>query len=171
MKKLLGILTIALLIGAVAVPVMALGPGWGRGGHMMYDWGNGPGNSPYYGRGYESLTPEQQEQLNTVHKKFYDETNQIRNELWTKRAELNEAINTASPDAEKARAIQKEISDLRAQLDQKRIDLALEEHKINPDAAGYGRGYGPGYGRHMWGKGFGPGSGMRGGFGPGYCWN
>ena len=172
MKKLAGIAVIVLLIGALAVPVIARGPGWGRGGHMTYGWGAGPQDCPYYGGGYETLTPEQRDQLNALHTKFYDETVPLRNELRGKRAELAAALNAADPDAEKAKALQKEINDLRTGLDQKRIDLQVEERKINPDAR-YGRGYGRGYGHHMRGDDFGPGGrGWKGGgFGPGHCWN
>ena len=171
MKRLFGIAAIVLLIGALAVPVLARGPGWGRGGgHMTYGWGGGPEDCPYYGGNYQALTAEQREQLDAVYKKYFDETNPLRNELWTKRAELNEALNTPNPDAEKAKALQKDISGLRAQLDQKRIDLRMEEQKINPNAQ-YGMGYGRGYRHRMWGEGFGPDRGWkRGGFGPGYCW-
>jgi hypothetical protein len=40
MKRLFALLGILVLVGAIAVPVLAHGPGWGRGGHM--GWGGGP---------------------------------------------------------------------------------------------------------------------------------
>jgi hypothetical protein len=43
MNKILTILGIMLLVGAIATPVLAHGPGWGRGRHMMGDWGNRSG--------------------------------------------------------------------------------------------------------------------------------
>ena len=164
MKRLLGILAIVLLIGAIAYPVLAHGPKWGKGGHMMYGWEGGPDTGPSYGRGYDKLTAEQREELDALHKKFYDETTSLRNELRNKSTELDTILNTANPDTEKAKTLQKEISDLQAELSQKQIDLELEKRKINPDAR-YGRGYGRGYGRHM--MGYGPH--MRG-YGPGACW-
>ena len=76
--------------------------------------------------------------------------------------ELNRLFNSEKPDAEKAKTLQKEISDLRAKMAQARIDFELEERKIAPQGnnrRGYGRGYGPGM------RGSGPG--MRGSYGPG----
>ena len=80
-------------------------------------------------------------------------------------------------DPAKAKALQNEISELRAKMAQARIDLELEERNIAPAGnygPGYWRGYGPGmrgYGRHMMGA-YGPGMWgygrpMMGGYGPG----
>ncbi len=179
MKRLIALFGILVLVGAIAVPVLAHGPGWGRGPHM--GWGDGPGQGYCgdYGPGAGNLTEEQQAQLDNLNKKFYDETAQLRNEMWTKSRELSALLNSPSPDAEKARALQKEITALRAQLSEKRLNFELEERKIAPDARyghgygrGYGRGYGGGYGHHMGGYGHhmgGYGHHM-GGYGPGGCW-
>ena len=70
---------------------------------------------------------------------------------------MNTLLNAPDPDAEKAKALQKEIIDLRGKMAEKRLDFRLEARKINPDAR-FGRGYGKGYGRHM--KGYGPRAGM-----------
>jgi zinc resistance-associated protein len=110
--------------------------------------------------------------LDKLHQKFHDETAQLRNEIWTKSRELNTLLNSPNPDTEKAKALQKEISDLRAQLAEKRLNFKLEERKIVPEVR-FGRGHGKGYyGHHM--RGYGPGMGYghhMGGYGPGTCWN
>lgn len=183
MKKLAMILGIVLLVGVMAVPVLARGPGWGKGGQRMSSWGGDPGFCWQNGRGYDNLTEEQRTQLDKLHQKFYDETAQLRTEIWAKRAELGILLNTSNPDVEKAKALQKEISDLRGKMAQERIAFQLEARKINPDlrfgggfGRGYGRhmgGYGPGmgYGHHMGGYGAGRGPGeYPGAHGPGYCW-
>jgi zinc resistance-associated protein len=122
---------------------------------------------------------EQRTQLDNLHKKFYDETAQLRNEMWTKSRDLSALLNSPNPDADKARALQKEITGLKAQLAEKRLDFELEERKIAPDArygSGYGRGsgrgYGKGYGHHMGGYGHHMGGygHHKGGYGPGGCW-
>ena len=153
----------------------------------MMGWGGGPDNCHGYGwsegRGSQNLTDEQRGQLDTLRQEFIDRTAPIKNEIWSKKAQINTLMSTSNPDAEKVRALQKEISDLKAQLAQERIDFQLETRKINPDArfgAGYGRGgfgpqkrgRGPGYGNNcpLWEGGRGPGW-QRGGFGPGSCWN
>jgi hypothetical protein len=54
MNRLVTVLGIVLLVGAIAIPVLAHGPGWGRGRHMMGDWGNRPDSNSdgRYGMGY-----------------------------------------------------------------------------------------------------------------------
>lgn len=173
MKRLVTLLGIVVLVGAVAVPVVAHGPNWGKGHHMMGSRGDCPGYGTQHGPGYGSLTEEQRTQLDKLHQKHHDETARHRNEIWTKSRELNTLLNSPNPDTEKAKALQKEISDLRAQLAEKRLNFKLEERKIVPEAR-FGKGYGKGgyYGHHM--RGHGPGMGYghhMGGYGPGYCWN
>jgi zinc resistance-associated protein len=190
MKRLIVLFGVLVLMGAVAVPVLAHGPGWGRGPHMGWWGGPGYGYCGDYGPEAGNLTEEQRTKLDSLNKKFYDETDQLRNEMWTKSRELSALLNSANPDADKARALQKEITGLRDQLAEKRLNFELEERKIAPDARygyGYGRrGYGRGYGHHMGGYGSpmggygspmgGYGSPMggygspMGGYGPGSCW-
>ena len=163
MKKFIGIAAIILVVVAMSTPAFAFGPGRGMGNRMM-GWGN-----PAYGGFNNNLTTEQRNQLDAIYKKYYDETAQIRNNLISKTTELRTALNSDNPDKEKAKSIQKEISDLQADLAQKRIDLQVEERKITPDLAN-GPGFGNGY--RMMGRGYGPGRGpMERGFGPGACWN
>jgi Spy/CpxP family protein refolding chaperone len=78
--------------------------------------------------------------------------------MWNKRSELESLLDTPQPDADKVKAVQKELNALRAQMDEKRLDHELEGRKIAPDAR-----YGMRYGR-------GTGSGGPRGFGPGACW-
>lgn len=183
MKKMFAIVGILALAAVIAVPVMAQGPGYGRGRHMQGYRGGDPGSCPWYGRGYGNLTDDQRGQTDALYQKFFDQTAQIRSQIWAKNGELNVLMNTSNPDLEKAKALQKEISDLKGQMAQERINLYAELKKIDPDArfgqaGGRGRGYGQGWGR---GYGYGPcggnyGYGMgrewhRGGPGQGPCWN
>jgi len=165
MKKLVIVLGSLMLIAAIAYPAFAHGPGWGRGHHMMGAWGGGPGCSADYERDYGNLTPEKRTQLDDLNKKFNDDTATLRNELWTKSEELGTLLNTSNPDEGKLKALQKEISELRAKLSEKRLDYELEARKIAPEGT-YARGYGRGYGGHMRGYGH-----HRGDYGPGSCWN
>ena len=168
MTRVTKILGITLLIGALAVPVFAGAHGWSRGNHMMGHWGGGPEYCYGSERGYENLTQEQRTKLEELDRKFSEETATLRNEIWTKSGELNAVLNSSTPDLEKAKALQGELSDLRAKLDEERLSYELEARKITPEqrsGRGYGshmRDYGPhmGYGRHM-----------MGGYGPESCWN
>ena len=144
MNRLAMILGIVLLAGAVAVPAMALGPGMGWGHHRMGYGGNGPG----YGTIYGNLTPDQRSSLRALDSKFYGDTQDLRQQIWTKSDQLDAVLNSANPDAAKAKALQKEISDLQANLDQKRLNYELEAHKIVPNQY-LAYSYGPWYGHHM----------------------
>jgi zinc resistance-associated protein len=163
MKRLTMIIGILLLAGAVAIPVLAWGPGMGWGNHhMMGYWGNGPG----YGRDYGNLTPDQQSRLKSLDRKYNDETRALQDQIWTKSEELDTVLNSATPDIEKAKTLQKEISNLRASLDEKAFNYEIEARKIAPDQR-LGYADGDWYGHHM-----GPyGHGMGYGYGHGYCWD
>ena len=156
MKKLVTIIGILLLGAVIAYPVFAHGPGWGRGGHM---WGNGggPGSSWHHDMGFRGLTEEQQAKLDGLDQKFFNETGNLRGEIWSKRAELDGLLNSQNPDENKIKALQKEISTLQAQMAEKRLNYRLEARKTAPEgnAGGYYRGRG-GYG---------------GNGGSGRCWN
>jgi zinc resistance-associated protein len=162
------------LVAAIAIPVMAQGPGAGRG-RMMQGYGPGdPANCPRYGALDDKLTDEQKTQLDKLHQKFFDDTAAARSQMAAKQSELGILMNTSSPDLEKAKALQKEISDLRGKMGQERIKLFAEERKINPDARfgmGWGRGGMKGGGACAGGMGMGSGRGMGRGFASGPCWN
>ena len=194
MKRLAVILGSVMLVGAIAYPVFAWGPGMGRGQGISGNRSGGPGSCWRYDRGYSNLTQEQQSVLGQLNEKYFNETEPLRNEIRAKSDKMNTLLNAPDPDAEKAKALQKEIIDLRGKMAEKRLDFRLEARKINPDArfgGGYGKGYGrhmKGYGRHMEGygpragigygrhmEGYGPRAGMgqfnKGGYGRGPCWN
>jgi len=171
MKKLIAIVGILALAAVITVPVLAQGPGYARGRGMMGPGAGNPGMGPGYGWAYENLTDEQRSQLAELRQKHFDETAQVRTELRAKQAELHILMNMSNPDLEKAKALQKEISDLQGKMSQERINLYGEAKKINPEARfgkSWGRGgkglgpcaegYGPGMGRgwHRSGAGMGP---------------
>jgi Spy/CpxP family protein refolding chaperone len=178
MKKIATVAGIMILVVALAIPALAQPPGWGRGRYVQ----GGPGYCPYYGAAYGgwqgNLTDEQRGQLDKLYQNFFDQTAQLRSQLWAKRSELDVQLNTSKPDPEKAKALQKEISDLQAKMAQERINLAIEARKISPEADygrgwGYERGFGPMRGGYGPGMGYGRGMGggwYRGGYGPGSCW-
>jgi zinc resistance-associated protein len=173
MKKILAVVGILALAAVIAVPVLAQGPGYGKGRYMQGFRGDDQGSSPRYGWGYKDLTDEQRAQMDALQQKFFDETAQVRSQLLAKKGELNVLMNTSNPDLEKAKALQKEVSDLKAKMAQERINLYAETKKIDPDAQ-FGRGWGRGKGFGPNGGDRGPGMGRglhRGGPGQGPCWN
>jgi len=157
------ILAAIVMVGLVATAYAGWGDGYGHRGrgwqHM--GWG-GPGYS-----GYDSdLTDEQRQAFEQERRAFFNETNDLRKNLYAKELELRSELAKDDADAQKAAAIQKDISKLEAEFDQKRLDHVVKMKKVNPDA---GRGYmmgGRGRGGMM---GYGPGAGR--GAGGGYCWD
>ena len=138
--------------------------GWGhhRGGYHM-GWG-GPG----YGD-KSDLSEEDFKKLDDQMRTFYKETESIRQKSYEKELALRSELAKENPDAKKATDLQKELSGLESEFNQKRIAHMLALRKDNPNfnrgfmgRGGMG-GYGPG---GM--MGYGPGGGMRG-YGPGGC--
>lgn len=141
--------------------------GWGDGyGHRGRGWNHMGWGGPGYGGDYPDLTDEQRQAIEQERRAFLKETDDLRQNLYAKELELRSELAKDDADAQKAAAIQKDISKLEAEIDQKRLDHVVTMKKINPDA---GRGYmmgGRGRGGMM---GYGPGAGRGGG--RGYCWD
>lgn len=152
MKKKLTLAAVILLTGAIALPAAVFSQ-TAKGGNRMNRVGDRQGYKTWQGNRNSDLTTEQREALEKLHEEFYDETLDLRNDLRTKRTELINIMSQKEPDEKKAKAVQKEISDIQAKLDQKRIELRIKVLKINPDA-----GYGRGLGRQMKGGSIGMGS-------------
>jgi hypothetical protein len=168
------VLVIMLVLGLAGVlgfsdPSFA---GRGRGGGYGADCsGPGSGDCP---RGYRQggggyagdLTDEEIATLEKERSAYFEQTRDMRDALYQKRLELRSELAKQNPDAKRAAELQKEISALDGELDQKALEQRLRMKKDHPDLYGkaFGRGMGPGYGRGQ-GRGFGGGPG-RGG----PCW-
>ena len=168
---------ISLVLAIVAVLVIAATSfaGWGRG-HWGYGYHMGPGygmhrgwaDGPrcYGGQGYQSdMSKEDLARLNNERQAFFEATSDLREKLYQKQLELRSELAKPEPDAQKAAGLQKDISGLESELDQKRLEQRIKMRKEFPRSGYQDRGYGPrgrGMGRGMYGGG---------GYGPGYCWN
>jgi len=149
--------------------------GWGRGGGNCQGQGSGWGQRGAAPSGYQgNLSDEQITRLDKERQVFFVETRNLRENLYQKELELRSELAKEDPDAQKAAGLQAQISDLTAQLDQKRIDQRLKMQKENPEFfAGRGYGMGRGYGQGSGGMGRGvQGRGMGRGFRGqgGGCW-
>lgn len=165
------ILTAVSLVAVLALASYAFA-GWGhrgygpRHGDMMgyYGPGGAEGGRSGYGRGYGAdVTQEQIEKMEAQRRAFFEETEPLRQQLYEKNSALRSELAKENPDDKAARNLQQEISALRADLDQKRLDHRMQMREIAPEV---GRGYragGPGYG-------YGSRGPRGGGYGPGYCW-
>jgi zinc resistance-associated protein len=165
MMKKMAIVAFIAVIGA-APSAFAHGgygnPGWG--GHMMdYGYGGGAMMGPGYGghmmgnRGHMmgwwgdgenyGLNQDQVEQLEKARESFFEETRGLRDSIYEKSALIRREFSQRNPDRSRIIELQKELSQLESQFDQKRLDYQLEVRKIAPEIQSrYGRGYGPGAG-------------------------
>lgn len=143
----------AVVAGLAAVAVIAMGgsaiAGKGhrqdgqRGGEYGQQYRDG---SCRYADRNPDLTPEQREQLDAERKAFFETTRKDRQDLRAKRLALRAEIAKSELDIDAAKGLQKEISRLQADLDQKRLNHLVTVRKIDPEA---GRGF---FGK-SWGKG------------------
>ena len=157
MRKILITLGILFMVGILAAPVFA--HRWGMGGYGAY---GGPGNGPCW-LGGGNLTNSQQVEMDKLQENFVNDTAKLREEIWNKSTELDTLLDSETPDVNKVKTLQKEISDLQAKMADKRVEFELQARKIAPNARvgrGYGRAYGMGYGmgHHYgpYGQGYGP---------------
>ena len=169
MRKVLTTLGILVLVGFLTAPVFA--HRWGGGKNY-----GGPGAGPCWSdsEDYANLSETQRGELKKLEEKYINDTTKMREQIWEKSAELNTVLNSSDPDAKKAQALQKEISNLKAKMGEQRLNFELEARKIAPNAR-FGRGYARGYGSRGHGYGMGYHHGQQGNNGPrgggyGPCW-
>jgi hypothetical protein len=142
-KKLIIGLTIAAAIGIGTYAFGHMGGGYGS----MH---GGPGmHQGYYGeRGYDyraDLKDEDIKALEEERSAFLKATESIRQNLYSKELELRSELYKENPDVSKAGPLQKEISELESELDQKRINHMIKIRKLSSNA---GKGFMMG-GDHM----------------------
>jgi len=156
-------------INAFAYGGMGWGGGWGhhRGG-MHYQGGYGNGN-------IDQMSPEAYKQFEQKRELFFKETQDIRTSLFEKERDLQNELAKDEPDVAQASRLQKVLSDLQSQFDQKRIENMVEMRKLNPNAGrgfksgGFRKGSGGPMMGHGYNRGGGPMMGY-GSYGGGNCW-
>ena len=95
------------------------------------------GVCPRTGAGMAELSKEDAERLKAAGQRYMDETADLRQAVYEKTAALKAELAKKTPDVAKASAIQKEISDIEAKLDQKNLEHVIEMKKIAPDCGRY----------------------------------
>jgi len=163
------ILLVLAMVGFIGFSATSYADG-GRGGGGCPMAGSGYGPRGFAGPGYGGdLTDEEIAALQKERNAFLEQTRELRENLYQKQLELRAELAKQNPDPKKAAELQKEVSGLDSQLDQKRLDQQLKMKKENPKlfGRGFGMGMGPGSGRGP-GYGMGPGRGACPGGGP--CW-
>lgn len=154
-SKIVTVLTVLTIMGFGAYAFAGEGMGYGRHhagwDHHGSEWQDGGYGCPGYGYMMGNLSDEEIQKMDAQREAFFKSTEDLRQNIYQKELALESEFAKKNPDAKNAAKLQKEISDLRAQIDQKRIAHMIEMKKINP---GLGSGYmGPG----MMGNGYGRG--------------
>lgn len=149
------IVSIVLLIGgAVAFAHDGYRRGMGGyGGHMMGStaYGNhmmeyGPESGRHMrGHGaWGNLSAEEAAKLDDAREAFFSETRELRGKIDDKQIALRSELRRDTPDDEKVIELQKQISTLQADFDQKALAHQLELRKLMPESyagLGYENGY------------------------------
>ena len=162
------VVAIAVMVAFVLVVGWAFAHGpWGARGHGH--------RGRDYDYPYQSLSPEQREKLQAQEERFYQDTAELRRELYRKRLELQGLWVDPKANPEKIKAKQREVSELQRRIQEKALEHQLAIRELLPDeeigqgawCPGHGRGYGY---HHGWGHMWGHGSGFKSDYGKGRCW-
>jgi len=140
------VLLLLVILGSPAPGLADMGMGYGPyprwGHHPMHAWHHGEDEGPGYGY-WGELSEEDIQKLEKERTDFFEATKNLRAEIYQKRLELKSELAKENPDPKRAAELQTEISKLKAEFDQKRLNHFMNMRKISPDI---GRGFGGGYG-------------------------
>ncbi|MDD4355648.1 MAG: Spy/CpxP family protein refolding chaperone [Smithellaceae bacterium] len=164
MKKIVLVLTAAVLGLLLASQAFAWGPGPGRGNGLCRNAGLTQLN----------LTDSQKTKIEAIQDAHYKATRPLREKIFDKSVELRRLWLQTNPDRNKVTAAQKELRTLRDEMEDRKTALkfdirkvltAKQNEKLANTGWGRGSGFGPrggmrGHGRHGRGHGPGPGLGM-----------
>lgn len=129
-----------LVIGIALLAIVALGAyawagpggGWGRGCGGGYGMGGGA---------WQQLSEADAQKAAEERQAFFEATRELRRNLYQKQTELDSEMAKDTLDGARVSALQKEISDLGAELDQKWVSHRVRMKAIAPEL-----GSGPGAG-------------------------
>jgi Spy/CpxP family protein refolding chaperone len=153
MKGKIKILIVGVALITMAATAVAGGPGYGMGGNV---------NCPA-GMNQLNLTPEQKTKLGELREKHWKDTVSLRNDMQAKRLDLRNLWNSPNPEKSMILTKQKEMNDLRDEMQVVATDFRLEMRKIlTPEQIAQLGNFGPGLGFHR-----GMGRMRMGGQGPG----
>ncbi len=131
-----------------------MGPGMMGNGYNNGGYGMGPGamgNGPAYSNNSSEfgthLSSEQRAKLEASQEKFYNDTRELRDKIQDRRNTLREELAKENPDPAKVGELQKSLSALEAEFNEKAVQHQLDLRKIAPEAFS-GRGY-SGYNRQQ----------------------
>jgi Spy/CpxP family protein refolding chaperone len=92
-----------------------------------------------------NLTDEQRAKIDAAREKFFDETRSLRRDIDDQAYALRKEMTSDNPDSGKVAQLQKQLSKLEAEFDQKKVQHQLEMRKLWPEK----------FKDHAWGRGWG----------------
>jgi Spy/CpxP family protein refolding chaperone len=132
-------MVVVLAVTLIVSAAMAWGPGYGRG----VGYGPGFGNPPV-----SNLTTEQTSRIQAIRQVNFQEIGPLQEQLSAKRTELRNLWVSQNPDQAKITALQKDMLNIRAQLQEKSTNARLEIREVlTPEQQAQIAAYGPGMGR------------------------
>jgi Spy/CpxP family protein refolding chaperone len=142
-KNIIIVMAVVFTLALVISTAMAFGPGFGRG----MSGGPGYGIPPV-----SNLTAEQSSRIQAIQQKNLTEITPLREQLFAKRTELRTLWTSQNPDQAQINALQQDMLDINAQLQEKAKTARLEMSKIltpeqQAQLPAYGAGMGSGMGR------------------------
>jgi Spy/CpxP family protein refolding chaperone len=142
MKKNIIISIVAVFaLALIASTAMAWGPGYGRGSNV----GPGYGTPPV-----SNLTPEQSSKIQAIREANLNEIAPLREQLYAKTTELRTIWRSQNPDQTQIKALQEDMLNIRAQLQEKATNARSEMSVLlTPEQQAEMNAYGPGMGSGM----------------------
>lgn len=148
-----GLIIAALTLGVFAVTLAHEKNDIQKGNYMAVPWMMGYGVN--YGMGYRGhmmnwwtdqdtrLTLEDAGRLKQIREEFFKKTRELRDKIDRKQLALDQELGKTEPDQEKAFDLQKELSELKSDFDQKALEHQLTLKRTFPNidfTAGHGKG-------------------------------
>lgn len=133
MKRKVLISMIVVLTLAIASVAMA------RNGYQQAGYHNGNWAA------YNQLTPEKQQQVQAIFKKYEDTFQTLKSQQWAKSTELNALVNSGKADKDTIHALVKELTDIREKVYAEHQKMADElEKETGLTFPSMGQGFGKG---------------------------
>lgn len=144
-----GLIIVALTLLVFGVTLAHEGDDTTSGSYMSMPWMTG------YGMGYdghmwncrqdENITQslEDTARLKEIRKEFFEKTQELRDKIEQNQLALSQELRKTEPDPGRAFNLQKELSELKSDFDQKALEHQLALKKTFPDSdlsLGYGNG-------------------------------
>jgi Spy/CpxP family protein refolding chaperone len=135
MKRVLEIGVMLVVVAALASPILA--------GH----WQKGAGYGACGEKAeFSSLTEDQRAEIMALHDKYAEKMSPIKEQLGSKRQELDKLMASSDPDLDEARSLHQEISELQTTLNDLSFEFRLEARQVAPEiGSGWHHHYHHGY--------------------------